>query len=185
LPKETTFCAAIFWIAFGGMLASETSSPYWRADMRYCPHCRRFNEGKPQICHFCGWTWYVRLCPRGHENPYNAQYCGTCGSADLTETSGSQSWLFIALKIGFLIFVGLSVYFILAALFNLLRPPAISQFLTYVVPICFLIIGVHLALSLMLPQSIRKGVWNITKGVMKFVAKTVGWCLMKIWEILK
>ena len=60
--------------------------------MRYCPHCHRLNPGRPIICHFCGRTWRVRLCPRGHANPFNAQYCGTCGSMDLSDTAGPRLW---------------------------------------------------------------------------------------------
>ena len=58
--------------------------------MRYCPYCRRLNPGQPLFCRFCGRTWHVRLCPRGHENPISAQYCGSCGSADLTEPAGRR-----------------------------------------------------------------------------------------------
>ena len=146
--------------------------------MRYCPYCRRFNEGKPQICHFCGRTWYIRLCPRGHENPYNAQYCGTCGSADLTETAGRRSWFFIFLKIGFLIIIGLSVYCIVTALLNL-------QTLTFIA-IVFLIIffAYQVALSV-LPKSIGNGLQKIIISGMKIVAKMVRWFLLKVWEILK
>lgn len=60
--------------------------------MRYCPYCRRISAGRPQICNYCGRTWYIRLCPRGHENPPDAQFCSSCGSTDLTETAGIKYW---------------------------------------------------------------------------------------------
>lgn len=166
------------------MQVVKVSFPYWRTDMRYCPHCRRFNEGKPTICNFCGRTWYVRLCPRGHENPYNAQYCGTCGSSDLTETAGPRSWFFIAMKIVFWVFIGLLVYLIIATFFNLLRPPAVYQALNAAVIICLSSLVFQLALS-MLPQSIGDGVRRIIRWGMKLVGKAIGWLLMKIWEVLK
>ena len=160
------------------MPALKDTFPYWRAEMRYCPYCRRFNEGKPQICHFCGRTWYVRLCPRGHENPYNAQYCGTCGSADLTETAGRRSWFLIGLKLFFLIIAGLSVYFIINELLNLQT--------VAIVAIVFLIIflACQLALSV-LPKSIGNGMRKMTLWGMKMVATAVRWFLLKVWEILK
>lgn len=53
--------------------------------MRYCPNCRRINEGWPERCRYCAATWGVRICKRGHPNPANASFCGECGSADMTE----------------------------------------------------------------------------------------------------
>lgn len=55
--------------------------------MRYCPNCRRINEGWPERCRFCGLTWRVRICRRGHPNPPNSVFCGECGSGDLTEVA--------------------------------------------------------------------------------------------------
>lgn len=151
--------------------------------MRYCPHCRRFNEGEPKICNFCGRTWHVRLCPRGHENPFNAQFCGTCGSTDLSETA-CRSWFFIALKTFFLFFIALSAYFILAALCKIIFPFAIHQLLFYFIPVFLFIIGIQLILS-MLPGSIGKGIWAFSKQMMKFIIKAIGWFLIKIWEMIK
>src|SRR5258707_14679804 len=59
--------------------------------MKYCPFCKRLNSGRPAICNYCGRSWYHRLCSRGHENPHDAQYCGNCGSTDMTETVGRRS----------------------------------------------------------------------------------------------
>ena len=64
--------------------------------MRYCPNCQRINVGRPPICNYCGRTWYVKLCPRGHENPSNVLYCSTCGSTDLSETAGKKPWWIIS-----------------------------------------------------------------------------------------
>jgi len=55
--------------------------------MRYCPNCRRINEGWPERCRYCGLTWGVRFCRRGHPNPASAVFCGECGSGDMTETA--------------------------------------------------------------------------------------------------
>lgn len=55
--------------------------------MRFCAYCRRINERWPDRCRFCGHTWSVKFCRRGHVNPSNAIFCGECGSADLSETA--------------------------------------------------------------------------------------------------
>jgi len=55
--------------------------------MRYCPNCKRINEAWPNRCRFCGHTWGVRFCRRGHPNPPNAVFCGECGSGDMTDTA--------------------------------------------------------------------------------------------------
>ncbi len=152
--------------------------------MRYCPHCRRFNQGKPPICHFCGRTWHVRLCQRGHENPFNAQYCGTCGSADLTETVGPRSNIFIILKCSLWLLLGLSAYFILAGLYALLRPPMVYQTLSIILMIALLIICYQFAMSLM-PSPIRNGFRRATGWGMRLIWNVMGWWLKKIWELLR
>jgi hypothetical protein len=88
------------------------------------------------------------------------------------------------LKIGFLVFIGLSAYLILATLFNLLRPPDVYQPLNFVVIICLLTLGFQFALS-MLPQSIGNRIQKIIGWEMKLVAKAIGWLLMKAWERVK
>lgn len=152
--------------------------------MRYCPHCQRFNPGRPQFCHFCGRTWHVRLCPRGHENPAHVQYCGTCGSADLTDTAGPRSWFLVALKIGLWVLIGMSGYFIVNGIFNLLRPPVVYRTLTFVVIICLLILGFQLALSI-LPRSIGSGVRKMLGWARKVMVLVFVSFIRKLWEILR
>jgi RNA polymerase subunit RPABC4/transcription elongation factor Spt4 len=66
--------------------------------MKFCPNCRRINEGWPDFCRFCGRSWGIRICRRGrHKNPASADFCGECQSADLSETaSGGRivNWIF-------------------------------------------------------------------------------------------
>ncbi len=52
--------------------------------MRYCNHCRKFTAGKAPFCNFCGRSYGVKLCPRGHSNPRAAEACSECGSKDLS-----------------------------------------------------------------------------------------------------
>jgi RNA polymerase subunit RPABC4/transcription elongation factor Spt4 len=147
--------------------------------MRYCPHCQRFNEGKPQICHFCGRTWHIRLCPRGHENPYNAQYCGACGSADLTETVGPWSRFIIFLKLGLWLLIGLSIYSLLAGLLDLLKRP--YRILPFVILIGLFAIGFQFALSL-LPKFIGNGLRRVVGVGRKLVVMVAEWLMRRLWR---
>jgi len=51
---------------------------------RYCYNCNRITSGEPLFCNFCGRSYSVKLCPRLHPNPRNAQICSQCGSHDLS-----------------------------------------------------------------------------------------------------
>ena len=52
--------------------------------MRYCYNCDRVTAGEPLYCNFCGRSYNVKLCPRRHANPRNAEACSQCGSRDLS-----------------------------------------------------------------------------------------------------
>ncbi len=59
--------------------------------MKYCPNCQQWNHGKPIRCRYCSRTWNVKLCSLGHVNPIDANYCGECGRAELSEPAGTNS----------------------------------------------------------------------------------------------
>ena len=52
--------------------------------MKYCYNCNRVTAGEPLFCNFCGRSYDVKLCPRLHPNPRNAETCSKCGSRDLS-----------------------------------------------------------------------------------------------------
>lgn len=52
--------------------------------MKYCYQCGRVTTGKPLYCNSCGRSYNVKLCPRKHANPRNAEVCSECGSRDLS-----------------------------------------------------------------------------------------------------
>jgi len=52
--------------------------------MKLCFSCRRVTPGTPSYCHYCGKTYNVRLCSRGHINPRSANVCSQCGSKELS-----------------------------------------------------------------------------------------------------
>lgn len=72
--------------------------------MRFCKSCAKFTAGTPLYCQFCGRSYSVKLCPRGHRNPRAANACSQCGSLDLS-TPHSSNWGMsrIGVFIGFVI----------------------------------------------------------------------------------
>lgn len=143
--------------------------------MKFCPHCRRLNPGRPMICHYCGRTWHVRLCPRGHENPPDSQFCGICGSADLTETAGPVPFWIWLVRIGSLI---IFILFIAA-----LDPPGFhltDQIIAQVIAIAILIFVINISLS-GLPGPARRVVLMVTRIAKKWFTRVAVWC----WERIK
>jgi len=93
--------------------------------MKYCYHCNRITTDEPLFCNSCGRSYGVKLCPRLHKNPRNAQACSQCGSRDLsTPAPKAPFWISIAVFLlslvpGFLLLVVslLSIMAIVHALF--------------------------------------------------------------------
>lgn len=52
--------------------------------MKLCFSCGRVTAGTPSYCHYCGKTYNVRLCSRGHTNPRSANVCSQCGSKEMS-----------------------------------------------------------------------------------------------------
>jgi hypothetical protein len=52
--------------------------------MKYCYNCNRATIGEPLFCNFCGRSYNIKLCPKLHVNPRNAEACSHCGSRDLS-----------------------------------------------------------------------------------------------------
>lgn len=152
--------------------------------MKYCPHCRRFNPGSPIICHFCGHTWYVRLCPRGHENPSSAQYCGECGSTDLSETAGRRPWLLIAFKIFLWLLVGLLVYSAFISLGNVSKSNFLDKMFSVVIAPCLLLLSLWFLLSF-LPAGIGQSVRRMMKYVLRLLGLAMLGLLKLMWRILR
>lgn len=96
--------------------------------MKYCFGCGKLTPGDPAYCQFCGKTYDVKLCSRGHQNPRNAEVCSQCGSRELSKPQPKipMSWRLLAL----LIQLGLGVllaYVSLSILIALLKTPAFQE----------------------------------------------------------
>lgn len=143
--------------------------------MRYCPYCHRWNAGRPQLCFYCGRTWRVRLCPRGHENPADAQFCGSCGSADLSDTAGPRSvwiWLTRIAVLGLLAF--------LVSTIPRWRFHLSEAIISYIMAIILLLIGSSLSVSL-LSGALQRPISFFIRAVKRMGIKGLQWC----WEKLK
>ena len=149
--------------------------------MRYCPNCQRINAGSPVICNYCGRTWYVRLCPSRHENPYDAQYCATCGSVDLSDTAGSRPWWRFVFRVPvwiilimFIIALGEDAEHLLPALLSLSLPIVILLSVNFLMislaprPVKGLIRSINKTL-INLTSNFFVGVWNLIKWI--FIGK--------------
>jgi len=143
--------------------------------MRFCPHCRRLNPGRPVICHYCGRTWQVRLCPRGHENPPDSQFCGICGSADLSETAGPVPFWIWLIRVASLI-----IFIVFIASLKLPEFHLTDQISALVIAITILLVGINMVLSI-LPGQARKIVMMVTKTAKGWFIRAVAWC----WERVK
>jgi nitroreductase len=146
--------------------------------MKYCPYCHRWNFDRPQLCNYCGRSWYRRLCPRGHENPPDAQFCGTCGSADLTDTAGPKPFLLRSVRVGFVMLFLLMIIFAMRALPRILNLlPLLASFM---IATAFLLVAYRLGLST-LPISMRKPFQTFNAMIKKGLVSVLRW----LWEKIK
>ncbi len=116
--------------------------------MKYCPHCQQWNHGRPMRCRYCGRTWNVRLCPSGHLNPRNANFCGECGSGNLSDPTEGQS-LFVRIiclikNIFLIAIVILLIHFVFS---RITSSPSDTQ-LTYILTIILLVFGFNLVMKM-------------------------------------
>jgi hypothetical protein len=98
--------------------------------MRYCYNCNHITQGQPLFCQFCGRSYNVKLCPRLHQNPRNAQVCSQCGSRALTTPEPKQPlWVSVAaLALSFvpgLLLLLISFLAIVAVLHSVMSSPRV------------------------------------------------------------
>ena len=77
--------------------------------MRRCTACFRFHPGEPTFCTYCGRSFNVRICSRGHQNPRGVQYCAECGSTDLSTPAPPASFLHRLSGLVLYVFTGLII----------------------------------------------------------------------------
>jgi len=113
--------------------------------MKFCPYCNRWNLGSPQRCRYCGRTWGERFCSAGHLNPPDANFCGECGRAELSEPAGRTPLFIRALSLMKPIAIGMLVVIAIYLLIGLLKAVFQSDPASVVLPVAFLLIAFSLA----------------------------------------
>ena len=137
--------------------------------MKYCPTYKRWNQGNPVFCQYCGRTWNYKVCPRGHLNPYNARFCQECGSPDLSEPAEGY------IPLGFrlikpLLWVTVIGLLILISLANFDTASSSSQALIpSLIPIGLLILVIFL-----IPGGIGRVARRVLIGLIKICFRIVG-----------
>lgn len=90
--------------------------------MRYCTNCKKLTAGRPPYCNFCGRSYTVKLCPKGHQNPRAANACSSCGSRELSTPAPQAGISTIGYLIGSVILAALCLYAIYFA-YKILADP--------------------------------------------------------------
>jgi hypothetical protein len=132
--------------------------------MKYCYQCNRVTIGEPLFCNFCGRSYNVKLCPRLHPNPRNAETCSRCGSRDLsTPQPRVPLWapilqFFLSLIPG-LVLVLLSIVVVASLVNVLLHKP---NMLVGIV-LLFLALGAPWWLWAQIPLWFRKAIYKMLK----------------------
>lgn len=152
--------------------------------MRYCPHCRRFNPGYPAICHYCARTWHVRLCPRGHENPPDSNFCGECGSADLSETAGARPRIIYVIKIFIIVILCIIVISLAGSIVNTARGEGSRVIPAFIISIILLFI-VYFSLISLSPQPIKKVFQRLNRFFSNVVIRVIMWFIVKAKELIE
>lgn len=81
--------------------------------MKLCLTCRAIWRGDPLYCGRCGRSFDARYCQRGHKNPSEAEFCLTCGKADLTTPGPSRDfgmWTLLLAIVVLLVLIRALVY---------------------------------------------------------------------------
>jgi RNA polymerase subunit RPABC4/transcription elongation factor Spt4 len=97
--------------------------------MRYCWSCRKITANDPAYCNYCGKSYDVKLCGRGHKNVRAAEVCSACGSRDLSVPQNRPSmktFLFqvFAMILPFIVLLVLTLGYIFVFLKTLFENPS-------------------------------------------------------------
>jgi hypothetical protein len=139
--------------------------------MKYCTQCFRFVVGQPPYCTYCGRSYSVRLCKRGHVNSRFAQFCFQCGSDDLSQPAPPERFLSkmarwtVQLAVG--MFVGVATLAAAASVFVAIDWTAIAPRLVILGVVVWLLYWA----STLLPGPIRKVGGKVGKQLMKSKTK--------------
>lgn len=139
--------------------------------MRRCTSCFRFHPGSPTFCSYCGRSFDVRICARGHHNPRGVQFCAECGSADLSTPAPPASFLHHLSGVVLYLFSGIAVgLFLMAAVLGLVYSIDWSA-LSGPFMMLALMLGVLYWTTTLLPGPVKKLGKAAGRQVMKSIKK--------------
>ena len=132
--------------------------------MKYCYNCNRVTVGDPSFCNFCGRSYNVKLCPRMHANPRNAETCSQCGSRDFSTPQPRVPWWapileFVLSLVPALVLIVLSIGAIAVFTTALLHHP---EMLNAVIPL-LIALGVLWWLWSLIPEWFRAAIHRLLK----------------------
>jgi len=130
--------------------------------MKYCYQCGHITAGEPLFCNSCGRSYNVKLCPRLHVNPRNADVCSACGSRDLSKPQPRVPFWAPFLEFALRLLPGailgaLSVLAVAALLLAIFRQPGM------LVPVVFLLIALGILWSVWarIPLWFRRAIYKM------------------------
>jgi hypothetical protein len=108
------------------------------------------------FCSYCGRSFDVRICPRGHHNPRGAQFCAACGSADLSTPAPPASLLHQLSGAILYAFAGVLVVILIGAALISLVSAIDWQALNGPILMLVLMLGVLYWTTTLLPGPVKK-----------------------------
>lgn len=134
--------------------------------MKRCTYCFRYSISEHPFCSRCGRSFDVRLCSRGHISPRGADFCGECGSGELSTPAPPATFLFhvsqwaLRVTIAFTVII-IALLAVLALIYTLDWSAIAPRLLWLVLTVAFLYWTTTL-----LPGPIRKvGKFALHKGL--------------------
>ncbi len=138
--------------------------------MKYCPHCQQWNHGRPMRCRYCGRTWNAKLCPAGHLNPVNANFCGECGNTNLSEPAGRSPLVIRMFKYLKYIFYFYLIFIGFLIILELFQVPIRENHISLLISIVILSLGLNFAL-----QKFKVSFGFSGKSIFKIIIKFIRW----------
>lgn len=138
--------------------------------MKYCPFCKQWNHGKPMRCRYCGRTWNVKLCSAGHVNPIEANFCGECGTPNLSEPAGRHPLIIRIFKYLKYLFFLYFIYIGLLIILELFQVPIKDYHISLIISIVILAYGLNFAL-----QKIKVSFGFSGRTFLKTITRFIRW----------
>ena len=156
--------------------------------MRICTNCKRAYSRENLFCPYCGMTRYRmgRVCNRGHSNPRDATFCGTCGSQEMSDVAPPPSILFrlgmVVLIIGVPALIIWAISPSLTFYFSRLLLSLKYRVMDILIPGIFFTILLF-GISLLLPKHMGKYVRKVFFSMVRYFLRLISGITRLLWII--